>query len=180
MAYFHYRGSRSGDRSVNEEYVIENSATVARGGWVRIDGGAASPAGAGERLLGVVHDIVTKDGVPLGQHQDTEIDGTYTENTGSTADTYAADSDNETDAKVKVQVNIDREAIYANTPDSSIGTTTGSDEAGNYTDLADDTQVDEDTVDTSASGNGQLNIHGVDPIDSGKGLYSVAEYQEVI
>ena len=170
MAGFKFRYSLApgSDESVRQ-YVIANSATIAEGDVVLLSSGYLSPGTATNRLVGVVEGIVDANGVPL-DHPEADHDGTWT----NSPNTYVASSDNQTDKQVRALVRTDPLAVYSATPDATIGTTTGSNLQGYYCDIASETAPDESGASTSAA---QLCIHGLDPDDSSKGLYSIAEHQ---
>lgn len=181
MARFLYKGSKYGGTPVTASYIIANSQVVKVGGWVNLTtAGFADGADAGEALNGVVIAVTNKDGIPVSESHSTEFDGTLVADDGTTPETYTAASDNQTDKKCKVLVNIDPFAIYSNEPDAAIGTTTSSGNSafqGSYTDLVSDIQVDEDNNSASFATIAQLFILGLDPDSSARGLYMKAEGQ---
>lgn len=176
MAFFTYAGSKFAEKPVLASIIVAASETVYQFGWINAVAttGLADAADAGEALIGVCLDITTKDGVPLGAHASSEIDGTYTPQSGSTAASYAAGSGNATGKQVKVLVNIDPSALYYNTPDATINTTTGSGKLGYHTDLVSATQVQESNAGT---GTAQLTIQGLNPGNSAQGIYMKFESQ---
>lgn len=91
---------------------------------------------------------------------------------GSYAGTYLTASDNQTVGKVKGECDISKHTVYSGTPDATIGTTTGSNLLGYYTDLIDEDQIDESDAETGIA---QYFIWGVDPSDTTRGLYSIVE-----
>lgn len=176
MAFFTYAGSKYAEKPVLASIIIDASETISQYAWCNAlaTTGGAEAAAATELLIGVVHEITTKDGIPLGAHISSDIDGTWTPQSGATAASYAAASDNMTDKQVKVLVNIDPSALYYNTPDAAVGTTAGSAEIGYHTDLISSVQVDEsDAVTTTA----QLSIWGINPGNSAQGIYQKYESQ---
>lgn len=177
MAFFTYAGSKFAEKPITVALIVANSETVHKGGWINTASGFADAADAGETLWGVCLEIQTKDGVPLGAHLGSEIDGTFTPQSGATAETYAAASDNQTDKQVKVLVNIDPSAMYYNEPDAAIGTTSGSNLQGGYTDLISDVQVDENNNGNAFTTVAQLDILGVNPGNSAQGIYMKRESQ---
>lgn len=169
MAFFAYKGSKYAEKAVTLPVVILGSATVYVGGWTHLeDGNLADKADAADLLAGVIHKITSRDEIELSEAETSEYDGTLTAQSGSTAESYAAAADNATDRKVKVIINLDPGAFYSNTPDATIGSTTGSDSVGYFCDLITSVQADESDATTTAQ---QLAILGLDPADSSKGLY---------
>lgn len=169
MAGFEFKYSLSGNPDAwVRQYILKNSVTYTVGDAVVIASGFLDIATAGARLLGVLEGFVDNNGLSL-DHKEADFDGTLT----SATQTYLTASDNQTDKKVRGLVRVDPYAVYSSTPDATIGTTTGSNLQGYYTDLLDEDQVDESTAATTAA---QLWIHGVDPDNSSNGLYSIAEH----
>lgn len=170
MAGFEFKYDLVGEpgRSTRQ-YIIGASKTVTVGDAVHLETGYVDPAAATERIIGFVQGFVDNNGLPL-DHSQADFDGTYTASTN----TYVATSDNTTDKKIRAIVNISPTAVYSATPDATIGTTTGSNLHGYFCDLIDEDSPDESDAVTTAQ---QLAIHGLDPNDSTKGLYSIAEHQ---
>jgi len=148
-------------------FIIKNSETITIGDYVMPSSGFVAAATAGSRLLGVVVGIVDKNGINMDQTKES-LDGTWT----SSTHTYAAAADNQTDVQVRALVDVDPLSVYSIEPDAAIGTTTGSNLFGYYTDLVDEDETDEDTAATTAA---QLFIWGVDPEVSSNQLVSIAE-----
>ena len=152
------------DSKVIKEFVIANSQTVTRGDAVQIDGdGFVIPAGTSGAILGIVNDIITERGTPV------VTDGTTGAELGSYNGTYTTASDNETVAKVRVQVNLSSEDIYSAELDAAAGTTAGSDEIGATFALADEDVLDESSVNTGT----QFISLGADPDDSARILVKI-------
>lgn len=150
--------------------IIANSKTVTIGDFVHTAAGFLDIAATGETLLGVVVGVVDANGIGLDNTK-VSLDGTWT----SSTHTYAAASDNQTVLKVCALVDVDPFSVWSCEPDATIGTTTGSNLAGYYTDLADEDEIDESTAHVTTKS--QLYIWGVDPEDSTRGLYSIAEHE---
>lgn len=93
---------------------------------------------------------------------------------GSYANTYTAASDNQTVGLVKAEVDISKFSLYSAEEDAAIGTTTGSNLPGYFTDLIDEDTLDESDAETGVA---QYAIHGVDPNDSARAIVSIAESQ---
>lgn len=175
MAYFDYKGSKYGEKPVLVKMTIGNTKTVYVGGWIHAeDGNLADAAAATELLMGVVHEFTTKDGIILSEADSGEYTGTLTAQSGATSEKYLSAGTNSTVDRIQVSINIDPLAIYSNTPNATIGTTTGSDSAGYFCDLITSVQANESDAVTTAQ---QLAIHGTDPAASSKGLYTKYESQ---
>lgn len=182
-AYFKPRFYRWGRAAgVYENRIIKNSETIKTGGLVKLSSGFVAAATAGARIWGLCVGIVggvsgKNDGIPLDkQASGADYDGTYTAGPLGTQ-TYAAASDNQTDKQVKAVIDVSPDLVMSNTPDATIGTTSGSNLAGNYTDIVSDVQVDEDNNSAALTTIAQLVILGVDPEDSTSGLYMIMENQ---
>ncbi len=117
--------------------IITNSVTVAISDAVKTTGGFAALATAGARVLGHVESFIGKDGLTPTK------DGTLLQNAGQS---FAAASDNQTSAKVRVRVDVDVNSLYSAELDAAAGTTSGSDDAGKYFNLVDANTLDESTV----------------------------------
>lgn len=152
------------------DVIIANSATITLGDMVNAASGFAALAGAGGRILGCVVGFRDANGLDLNDSH-ASYDGTWTESTK----TYVATSDNQTDKQIRAILDIDPFSVYSAQPDQAIGTTTGSNLLGYYTDLpAASDQPDQDTAATTTA---QLFIWGTDPENTARGLYSIAEHQ---
>jgi len=175
MAKFVYKGSKFAEQPVTHIAKIKASIALYVEGWGTLDdGGSVDVSAAADLMAGVVHKIITADGVDITEAEASEYDGTITAATSSTPMYYSATSDNLTDKKISALINIDPSAIYSNEPDATIGTTTGSDSNGYFTDIVTAIQVDEsDAVNTAQ----QLSILGLDPSNSSNGLYTLYESQ---
>lgn len=150
---------------------IAASTTLTIGDAVRTVGGYVALAAAGNPVLGIVVGFADQKGIPLDSPE-TDSDATYTRG-GLGVGTVVTDAGNPTDKKVKAIINIDPFQVYSVTPDATIGTTTGSNLRGYYTDIpAASDQTDEDSTTTS----GQFYIHGVDPDNSSNQLVSINEH----
>lgn len=119
-------------------YVINNSATIKRGDFVRLDtSGNAVRGTATANLLGGCMGVVDANGAPVAPDSGTE-------------DTWTVASDNETVAMKKALVNVDPTAIYEVDFSAAIGTTGGS-AAGARFDLTDHDTVNEASATTSSA-----------------------------
>ncbi|RLF89003.1 hypothetical protein DRN43_04670 [Thermococci archaeon] len=144
--------------------IVANSVTITEEDSVKASSGFVALGTAGALVLGHVESIVTYDGVGV---EDNGAGGDF-------VGTYTTASDNQTNAKVSVLVNVSKLYTYSVDPDDTIGTTTGSDLLGYHTDLADEDNTDESTATT---GTAQYFIWGVDPMDSGNQEVSIYESQ---
>lgn len=181
MARFIRRYNKNGGRAVSTlaRHIITNSATVKVGGFVKLAAGFASPATAGAPIFGLCIGIESEKGIPLDSRTvdpSAIYNGTFTSGPNGS---YAAASDNQTVKKVKAVIDITPDLVVSSAPDAAIGTTTGSNLAGGYTDLVDDITVDENNNGNAFTTVAQLLILGVDPLNSANGLYMVAERQGV-
>jgi len=179
MARFVRRWNKRGGRAVStlDRVIIKNSATVKVGGFVLLSSGFASPATAGAAIYGLCVGIVTQLDIPLDSRTaDSSLvyDGTFVAGVNGS---YAAASNNQTVKKICAQIDITPDLVVSSAPDAAIGTTTGSDLKGNYTDLVDDITVDENNNGNSFTASAQLSILGVDPQNSANGLYAIHERQ---
>lgn len=172
MAGFEYRGQLDGNTGspVTHRVLIANSSTVKVGDAVQMEafssGGGCKRAAAGTEILGIVNGIVDADGIDL-DNTGTTIDGTWT----SSAQTYAAASDNVTVAGVRAEVVVDKNSKFYN---DSAGDLAAADEY-KFFDLADQDQVanqnGSDTV-------GAMLLVERDPDgdgDASKGIFVIAE-----
>lgn len=91
---------------------------------------------------------------------------------GSYTNTFTSASNNQTVAKVKGELDISMSTIYSVTPDAAIGTTTGSNLSGYYTDIVDEDETDESTAATTTA---QYAILGVDPKTAANQLVVIHE-----
>jgi hypothetical protein len=156
---------------IRKSYIIGNSATITIGDMVKLSSGFIALAGANAKILGVVVAIEDANGLDLDNPRRTNAGGTWT----SSSKTIVVAADNQTVDQIRAIVDIDPMSIWSAQPDNTIGTTTGSNLAGYYCDLpsASD-QPDEDTTTTTVM---QLFIWGLDPENTARGLYSIAEHQ---
>lgn len=167
-----------------DKTIILNSKTTTIGDLVHLEDGFVDIAAAGERLWGVVvgfevggSNATDGDGIGLENAKSgTDYDGTFTEG-GIDVGKYVAISDNQTDKKVRAVIDVSPFAVYSNTPDATIGTTTGSNLKGNYTDIIDEDQVDENNSTNAFTTIAQLLILGVDSLATTNGLYMIMERQ---
>lgn len=182
MAYFEPRGYRwGGTKGILEDRIIANSQVITSGGFVNLVSGFVDGADAGERIWGLCVGIVTKNGsgLPLDRlTPGTDYHGTYVNGPLGTQK-YTAASDNQTVDMICARIDVSPDLVVSNVPDADIGTTTGSNLAGNYTDIITDTQVDENNNTNAFTTVATLVILGVDPQNSTKGLYQVMERQDM-
>ena len=117
--------------------VLTNSLAVAVGYAVQTTSGFLAVGTAGARVLGHVVSFIGADSLTPVK------DGTYLGNPG---EVFTAESDNQTVDEVRAQVDVSVTSLYSAELDATAGTTTGSDLAGYYVDLADKDTLDESTV----------------------------------
>lgn len=186
MAYFTPIKNFYSLPEVYDDVIIANSQAIVTGDLVNVPAGFADGADAGERIYGVaigfVGGLESCKGIPLDKLvSGTDYDGTYVAGAHGT-NAYTASADNQTDKKVMVRVRIDPGMLLTNTPDAAIGTTTGSNLKGYYTDIASQSVVDENTAATSLC---QLVIVGVggtfpfENVPSTQGVYMIMENQMI-
>lgn len=184
MAYFKPRTYRWGGTSgIFEDRIIANSQVITTGGFVNLVSGFVDGADAGERIwglcVGIVGSLNLTKGIPLDKMTSgSDYHGTYVAGQLG-VQKYTAAADNQTVDQICARIDISPDLVVNNVPDSAIGTTTGSNLAGNYTDLVSDTQVDENNAGNAFTTVATLVILGVDPEDSTKGLYQVMERQDM-
>ena len=148
-----------------EKLLILNSATVFKGGVVKLVAGGVDGADAvSDPIYGICKGFVVNGGsTPIDNALSSQYDGTYTAGTS-----YAAAADNQTDKKVKALVEpiLPGDTIRAEA-DAALGTTTGSNLIGYYVDVL---TTDERKLDES-------NTHGTNQLQflivgqPGKGNY---------
>ena len=151
-------------------FIIGDTKTITIGDFVHLEAGYVDPVDADEKILGVVVGITDKNGINMDNSKVTK-EGTWT----SSTQTVVTDSDNTSSEQVRALIDVDPFSVWSVEPDSTIGGTTGSNLAGYYTDLADEDQVDENAIHQTTVY--QLFTWGLDPEDSTRGLYSIAEHQ---
>ena len=156
---------------LNKEYVITNSQTISVGDAVTctVTTGLGI-SGANANILGIVDGFIDNDGKVLPM-------SSYTANTVPLE--FVAEGDNQTDKMIKAKVIVSPYAVYSNEPDGMIGTTTGSNKLGYYSDIvAASNQVDETDA---VTGEKQMQIFGTKSADdmSGTtyGLYIIHQSQ---
>jgi len=128
--------------------IVANSVTVSVGGAVKTLAGFAALVAAGDKILGVVEQVIGSNRLAVS------TGSTYRGNFG---DTFAAAADNQTVAMNRVRVDVDKSALYQVAADATLATTAGSDLAGKTFDLADSLLVDESTVNITSQ---QVYSHG--------------------
>lgn len=165
MAGAIYKGSLDDSAPILKRYLGNNSATISIGDWVaKGTAGEVILGTTGARLVGVVIGFEKKDGSAF---TDDEYDS-------GTIDTITMDSDNQTDEYYYCVVDINPKSLWSCAGDAALGTTTGSDKANNYIDIADEYQIDESSVKTDGT-ICQLYSHGVDPNNSSNLLVNIVE-----
>ena len=155
------------------QQLIADSATITHGDLVKMSSGEVVLAAAGGLAFGVVVGIVDKDGVNMDASK-RSVAGTGASWTSSTK-TFVAGSDNSSVDYVKALIDCDPMSVWSAATDNA-STDTQASLVGCFTDVvAASDQADDDTAaaDTQAT----LFIWGVDPDDSARNLYSIAEHQ---
>jgi hypothetical protein len=146
--------------------VITNSVVSTVNDSLRVASGFAALGTAGSLVAGHLVSHKSAKGVGLNST------GAAGAEIGSYVNTFTAASDNQTVAQVAAEMDISKATIYSADPDAAIGTTTGSDLSGYFTDLADEDNTDESTAATTTA---QYGILGVDPDDTGNQLVHINE-----
>ena len=143
--------------------IITNSVTVTIGDAVMTSAGFAALATTGSKVLGFVESVISADGL------NPKKDGTFLANPDSS---YAAASDNQTVAQVRVRADVSKRSLYLGAGDAAYGTTAGSNLAGKTFDLADEDQIDESTVNTTSQ---QVYSHGLDRVQTTLAVVNIFE-----
>ena len=146
--------------------ILANSITVTEFDSVKLASGFVALGTTGALVFGHVVSISTRQG--LGMSSTGAAGAAF----GSFVGSFTTASDNQTVAKNKANVDISKYSLYSAEEDAAIGTTTGSNLAGYYQDLADEDTLDESTAATTTA---QYFGWGVDPNDSSKAIVNIAE-----
>lgn len=128
--------------------IVANSVTVSVGGAVKTLAGFAALVATGDKVLGVVEQVIGSNRLAVS------TGSTYRGNFG---DTFAAAADNQTVAMNRVRVDVSPHSLYQVAGDAALGTTAGSNLAGKTFDLANSLLVDESTVNITSQ---QVYSHG--------------------
>lgn len=162
MQGFEYRKSLKGSEDAGVLYFIgDNSVSFIIGDAVKVDtNGHATTASAGNKLAGIVAQVVDKNGIAIDPDS-------------ATTNTYTMASDNETVAQKKVGIIFSKDALFANVASAALAVTN----LLQFFDL-----TDKNTVNTSSASDtaGQMQLVGLDPDGDGdttKGLFRIAESQ---
>lgn len=145
---------------------LANSITVTEQDSLKLSSGFAALGTTGALVFGHVVGLVTKEGVGL------ETTGVAGAATGSFAGTFLTASDNQTVGFVKAMCDISKLSLYSAEEDAAIGTTTGSNLAGYFQDLADEDTLDESTAATTTA---QYFGWGVDSLNSAQAIVNIYE-----
>lgn len=151
---------------INVRRVLANSITVTEGDSIKIDSNFADLGEATTGVFGHASGISTDRGVGV------TTDGSAGADFGSYQGSFTTASDNQTDAKVKVEVDISKQTLYSADISAALGTTVGSDSLNAYFDLADEETLDESSY--SAAG-AQYNMHQTDPADADRIIVNIFE-----
>jgi len=170
MAGFSLRGHLLGAANpVTRDAIVGNSQTVTVGDAVKMTDGFAQVCDANDRIMGIVAGITDANGIDLDSTQSDNYDGTWT----SSAKTYVATSDNQTDKKVKVKMICDPYALFYNDADASLTSAMDME----FFSLIDEDQVDGDTNSATV---GELQLWKRDPdsdADASKGIFRIVAWQ---
>lgn len=163
---------------IRRSKIIDDSTTLTIGDMVReYTTGFIVLAAAGNPIYGCVVGFEDANGLDLDNARATFTGGTWT----SSTKTVITDSDNTTVDQIRAIIDIDPMTVYSNQPDDTINTTSSSGKcgfAGSYVDLvAASDQVDETNNGVAFNVKAQLYCHGLDPENTARGLYSIAEHQ---
>lgn len=165
MAGTRYHDSLDGSPPILVKFILAASTTFTVGDLVKPStSSAVTLATTGARIVGWIHAIVTNAGmVP----QDNGTSGTQF------IDTYATASDNLTVGKICALVDVSKFSRYSMSANATLGTTTGSDQALYYVDVADEDDIAENTATQTFSAN--LITWGLDPKDTTRAIVSIVE-----
>jgi hypothetical protein len=135
-------------------FLMKDSVTFKQGSAIKLASSTTVPGidladATGDNVFGIVIGFLTKNNLPPAIDTGGYGSGTLTETPAY--DQFAADSDNVLTEKTCALVILTKGLILSGNLDAAIGTTTGSDLAGNYFDIStsDCSQLDEDTVSAS-------------------------------
>lgn len=148
--------------------IVANSVALVVNDSVKAASGFIALGTTGALVFGHVSSIQTQTGVGL------ETSGVAGAETGSFVGAFTMASDNQTVAKVKAHCNISKMQLYSADPNAAIGTTTGSNLLGYFTDISDEDNTAENSATTTTC---QYFIWGVDPEDSGNHIVNIYESQ---
>ncbi|MHA1401844.1 MAG: hypothetical protein ACTSQE_15955 [Candidatus Heimdallarchaeaceae archaeon] len=155
--------------------IIDNSEDLQIGDLVKCINGNLEKVTAGDRIFGVVIDIVDKNGASIWGS--TAITGSATitnaDNPKSSVVTVA--SDNETVDLIAAKVDVSPFTIYTADITGTMDTTNSSSKPGALVDATDENDVDETTATRTYTDGGQLYCWGVDPDDSTRMLVNINE-----
>ncbi len=146
--------------------IASNTVTFVVGDVLIVTSGFTALATEDVGVYGVMQEIETNKGVGVN------TTGAAGASMGSYINSFVTSSTNQTVANVRTITDISMLSLYSAKIDNTPGTTTGSNLLAYFCDLADETQLDEDT--TSAS-DGQFFLWGVDPLDATKVIASIHE-----
>lgn len=146
--------------------IMTNSIVVTEFDSVKLASGFVALGTTGALVYGHVVSISTRNGVGLNST------GAAGAEFGSFVGTFTNPSNNQTVAKNKANVDISKYSLYSAEEDAAIGTTTGSNLAGYYQDLADEDTLDESTAATTTA---QYFGWGVSPSNSANAMVNIAE-----
>ena len=165
MTRFEYKKSLLAGKErqllTGDETIVANSVELKVGDAVKWDtDGFIALATAGDKVLGIAEGLVTSKGLDVAPDS-------------GTLDTYTMESDNETDKKYRVRVDIAKDSLYENDSSGTLAQTN----LGQFFDLTDEDQIDQSSASDTA---GQFQLVRLDPdadADVSKGLFKIAESQ---
>lgn len=163
MAGFHYRkSSLTKDEPVLQYYIVANSEVITIGDAVNLNtSGFAEVVDAGDKVAGIVAQLVDENGQPVDHDTDT-------------LDTWTVPSTNQTVAQYKVGIMMSKNIAYYNDADDTLATTNL---LQFFDTVAAGDQIDASTASDTA---GQFQLISLDPdgdADASKGLFRIAESQ---
>jgi len=154
---------------VLKRVIAANSIVVTELDSIKFASGFAALGTTGALVAGHVTALSNRAGVGL------ETTGVAGAETGSFAGTFTMSSSNQTVAKVKVELDISKNTLYAASMDATPGTTTGSNLIGYHMDLDTEEELDESTAATTTA---QYATWGLDSEDATKAIVNI--YESVI
>jgi len=172
---FQFKYNLAGRTSgIQRSFIINNSATVTVGDMVILSSGYVAVCPNNTPIMGVVVGFTDSNGIDLASSRKT-LTGSGASYTASTR-TVVAGSDNSSTDYLRAIIDVDPFSVWSAAPDAAIGTTPAAILKGQYTDLV-ASAGDQPAENGAGSTQAQLFIWGLDPEDSTKGLYSIAQHQ---
>ena len=170
---FTYAGNLRGHATgIQESFIIADSATITIGDMVALSSGYVALAGTGASIMGVVVGLTDKNGIDLDNSR-LALTGTSASWTSSTK-TVVAGSDNSSTDYLRAIIDCDPLSKWSGATDNA-STDAQASLAGCYTDIT--SASDQASDATAATTQAQLFIWGVDPENSARNIYSIAQHQ---